>query len=134
MIQDTLPDKPSDLLELALKDLLKAEQDENLEIDMQYWHFPREGKCLVCLAGACLHYEYNLNPNQSFIRLEIPNSVNVKLSALNILRLGKVHTALRLLGRDTKVNGIIPTQYNENRNLFIQQMEELVVKLRKEGN
>ena len=134
MIQDTLPDKPSDLLELALKDLLKAEQDENLEIVMQYWHFPRKGKCLVCLAGACLHYEYGLSSNQTYTNLKISDSVIDKLLALNLLRRGEVRTALRYLDRNTKVSDIIPAQYEKDRDLFIQQIEELVVELRKEGN
>lgn len=58
----TLPDKLSDLLELALGDLEKVEaMPEVYEVDMSDWHLPQRdefggrcGRCTVCLAGAVI--------------------------------------------------------------------------------
>ncbi|HUF64009.1 MAG TPA: hypothetical protein VMN36_18160 [Verrucomicrobiales bacterium] len=51
----TLPDKPSELIRLAVRDLEKIEGDGRYQICMAQWHFPVEnGPCLVCLAGAVM--------------------------------------------------------------------------------
>lgn len=49
-----LPTKDSDLLELALGDLIKCRADKGYVIDMAYFHFPRKDKCYVCAAGAVM--------------------------------------------------------------------------------
>lgn len=49
-----LPDKLSDLIELALSDMEKCESDSNYEVDMDQWVLPIKGKCRVCLAGSVL--------------------------------------------------------------------------------
>lgn len=49
-----LPDKLSDLLELALSDLIKCQEDSKYEIDMAYWVRKTHDRCVVCLAGAVL--------------------------------------------------------------------------------
>lgn len=51
----TLPDKLSDLLELAIDDVAKCSRDSRYEIDMGMWHQPQSnGSCLVCMAGAVM--------------------------------------------------------------------------------
>jgi hypothetical protein len=37
----TLPEKLSDCLELALRDLEACEQDPAYEVDMKFWHKPQ---------------------------------------------------------------------------------------------
>lgn len=51
-----LPDKPSELIRLALADLEKAEESRAYSVDMGMWHGYDEisGKCTVCLAGAVM--------------------------------------------------------------------------------
>lgn len=52
-----LPNKPSDLLDVALRDLEACEQDDNYEIRMSLWHSSNHNldkKCFVCLAGAVM--------------------------------------------------------------------------------
>jgi hypothetical protein len=57
LIHLDLPDKPSDLLQLALDDLELCEKDRNYTIDMSEWHTPSQDeseKCAVCIAGAVI--------------------------------------------------------------------------------
>lgn len=53
-----LPDKPSELIRLALKDLRKTErQFWKYKIDMDIWHSGKTStlsRCSVCLAGAVM--------------------------------------------------------------------------------
>ena len=50
-----LPDKPSELIRLALADLRKCEADPRYLIDMAQWHRPVTSElCHVCLAGAVM--------------------------------------------------------------------------------
>jgi len=49
-----LPDKPSELLYLALSDFEKVEKDPRYVVDMRRWHNPISGQCHVCLAGSIL--------------------------------------------------------------------------------
>jgi hypothetical protein len=55
-LQDTLPNKPSELIRVALKDLEEAERDPHYEVEMCTWHRPSSttGVCTVCLAGSVL--------------------------------------------------------------------------------
>ena len=52
----TLPDKPSELIRLALSDLEKCEGDSRYEVDMNEWHVPTQKGhvCYVCLAGSVM--------------------------------------------------------------------------------
>lgn len=51
-----LPDKPSEIVEIALHDLEVCENSPAYEIDMSRWYDTtiEEGVCRVCLAGAVL--------------------------------------------------------------------------------
>lgn len=55
----TLPDLPSELIRLAIKDLEIAEKSSRYTVNMGYFHTPKRtwyGRrvCLVCLAGAVM--------------------------------------------------------------------------------
>ena len=50
-----LPDKPSELLRVAINDLKETLKDENVEFHPFHWMYKRpDGKCMVCLAGAVM--------------------------------------------------------------------------------
>ena len=49
-----LPDKPSQLLRLAVKDAQLCQQDPNYRLDMGTWHSPVGSLCFVCMAGAVM--------------------------------------------------------------------------------
>lgn len=54
-----LPEKVSDLIRVALADLIKCEGDERYDVNMSFWHTPYtddagEPVCAVCLGGSVL--------------------------------------------------------------------------------
>jgi hypothetical protein len=95
-----LPDKLSDLIQMALGDLMKVEQNGNYEIDMNSWHMPRPNNlCRVCMAGAVLARflkpdEYCSSPEGMFDRDTL-----LKLLAIDLVRVGCLRTAAACLGR-----------------------------------
>ena len=60
----TLPNKLSDLLELALSDLEKCHKDKRYKLNMDTWHaknnFNNEKLCRVCMAGAVMAKTLNV--------------------------------------------------------------------------
>jgi hypothetical protein len=68
-----LPDKTSELLEVALRDLEACEADPKYRVAMHTWHhyLTPEDVCLVCLAGAVmaksLDVAYNHTRNPTFV-------------------------------------------------------------------
>jgi hypothetical protein len=57
-----LPDKPSELIRLAVKDMQLCEADPRYKLDMRSWHRPVEGACHVCMAGAVMAQTLTLSP------------------------------------------------------------------------
>jgi hypothetical protein len=95
---DTLPDKPSELILLALEDLEKTEKDYRYKIDMDVYHDRLVGNgmiCSVCLAGAVM--AQRLSPDNTD-RCLMPGYFNTKirdkLYALNSFRQGEIYSGL----------------------------------------
>lgn len=106
----TLPDKPSELLKLAMHDLELCEQDEKYEINMIIWHSFFANKCYVCMAGAVmaksLKCEYrDIYPSN------FNNQTENKLDIINNLRVGDFGIALKSLG--IELPSSIPPTYCE---------------------
>jgi hypothetical protein len=98
-----LPDKPSELILIALEDLEKCEADPIYKIDMGTWHEPLSySKCEVCAAGAVM--AQSLGARANWYRdpdwFEYP--ICDKLLAINSLRMGKISMAFYLLGFRSK--------------------------------
>lgn len=62
-----LPDEPSKLIRVALRDLEKCENDFRYRVDMSFWHNASEetGVCSVCLAGATLAKTMGAPPGET---------------------------------------------------------------------
>jgi len=98
-----LPDKLSDLIVLALADLVKVERSKKYEVNMGVWHRLRqelEGpRCAVCFAGAVMAktlgavWGDELDPKSFGVDM-------VKLYALNDVRCGNVASATMKFGLD----------------------------------
>lgn len=108
-----LPDKLSDLIEVALNDLELVEKDPRYKIRMDKWHSPQvDGKCHVCMAGAVMA----MTLQQPVGRMMIPThfdylNVGRKLHALDLARAGYFANALRELEHgDAVVEGTIKTE------------------------
>ena len=139
--QVTLPDKLSDLAELALNDLEKCEaMPEVYEIRMSAWHKPGVGKCLVCAAGAVmaqtLRVPHFLEKSPGFF----DRDTRLKLLAINSLRLGDLHHALRALdGGWRSVLALADggcmhiTHYSEDPIAFKRDMRAMIDYLRSRG-
>lgn len=56
-----LPDKPSDLIRLAVKDLQSC-IEKNYVVDMFDWYSANDGICSVCIAGAVMAESLGLSP------------------------------------------------------------------------
>lgn len=105
-----LPDKPSELIRVALADLKKCEADNNYHVEMSLWHeptklkFPVEGGstlfCQVCLAGAVmgqtLGIDFNTGATPSSLMFD--DDTGNKLRALNEFRQGHVGAGLQSMG------------------------------------
>ena len=129
--------KPSELLEQALEDLIKVEQDPRYQVDMSKWHEPRDGKCLVCLAGSWLAVtkrepdNVNIGPYE-YITEEDKITFSY-LSAINEFRLGMVVSALRQFRIEAHNLKDRLTAPYEDRQQFEIDMRQIVTELKQEG-
>lgn len=101
----TLPDKPSELIRVALADLEAVERSKKYVVNMGTWHEPKGTpggtKCEVCLAGAVMAKSLKNNPAKNLIPDEdFEDDLPGKLNALDSLRMGDVPLALGELGFD----------------------------------
>lgn len=96
-ISDKLPDKPSALIQVALRDLAAVErQPKRFRVCMAFWNNYHEKRCDVCLAGAVMVQTLNtrastvepaLGPN------DFPTGIARKLHALEYFRNGEMWEA-----------------------------------------
>src|SRR4051812_4613454 len=94
-----LPDKPSELIELALGDLRRCEADDRYVIDMVQIHeLDDDGKCNVCFAGAVLAQTIGLQPNVSTEVIDVLWNKDEKYEALDNFRCGQIHMGLLRMG------------------------------------
>lgn len=142
-----LPDKPSELIKLAVKDLVKCEKDPRFIIDMEDWCYRDGDFCAVCLAGSVMAQRLindldNTLDEWGFVDPDaIENtSDEQKLYALNTFRMGNIHGGLQNLGHygvTTDLTGIPPgmkiANYREDPAKFKEQMLALAYDLEKVG-
>lgn len=89
-----LPDKPSELIRVAMGDLRKIEQDKRYRVRMEEWHSgitEDHGRCTVCLAGSVMAKT-----------LDAPIADDLDPSAFD-----DSHTMVRLRALDDFRNGLI---------------------------
>lgn len=131
-----LPDKPSALIRLALRDLEKCERSSKYKVEMAYWHDPN-GKCKVCLAGSVIAKTLGVKPNQQLHPDDCTdNDTRRKLFALNAFRLGGIHGGLDEMGieRPNTIPMTVPREfYKENSTKFKVFMRGVATMLAKEG-
>lgn len=90
-----LPDKPSELLRVAMRDLELVEADPRYKVNMSAWHGKRsDQRCHVCLAGAMLAKSCGFPIH--WFWTHAPQSVTTKMSVINFLRMGEVAAALQM--------------------------------------
>lgn len=125
----TLPDKPSELIRLALADLALCAADPNYRIDMTDWHSPDNGVCQVCLAGAVMAKSLNAPPAAGLHWIDFPDNSH-KIESLNDFRMGDVGRALAVLDIDVPDDGDYVfnrtiTPYDKDPDAFMADMRHL---------
>lgn len=147
-IKDTLPNKPSELIRVALQDLRKVERSKKYLISMESWHMPTHlysselPKCYVCLAGAVMAKEFDIPVDDYATPYTFPRKIEDKLIALNNFRCGWIYSALELIIGYRKTDRIyamnpklfqrnIGKYNNKNPTKWYKQMYKLVHDLEK---
>ena len=134
---DKLPDKPSELLQLALDDLAKVERSLDYEVDMENWHTPPEGGvCHVCMAGAVMAKTLKVDRFKGYTPHNFETGTRKKLRALDIFRTGNLIRALDVLEIDHSrfiALRIGVTDYHEDRTQFKEDMRDIIEALEREG-
>lgn len=132
-----LPDKLSELIDVALADLEKVEADPLYEVDMGEWHQPRGPKCSVCFAGSVMAKTCDVDPMENQDPYGFSPRNIVKFLALNEARSGYVRTALHQLGHGYDVLGGLPTysvvEYRIDPEMFKSGMRLISQQLKEKG-
>lgn len=137
MTTTELPDKPSELIRLAIKDLEACEKSDAYTTDMLVWHRPstENEKCIVCFAGAVMANTLGADPKT---RVEPPHfgeDIEAKLDALDSFKCGEVEEAMEELCVDSKLLDREVSRYDEGREKqFKSDMLDLADELEAEGN
>ena len=114
---DQLPDKLSDLIDLAIDDALSLDRAKYIPCH-DYWHQPSfegegPGSCAICFAGAAIAGTLKISPDKyyspgilsSVRKMNRPNERRIfcKLHALEAVRIGNINAALMFMS-DTDLN------------------------------
>lgn len=109
----TLPNKPSELIRIALADLRECEADPNYDIHMSSWHQFNNvtRKCQVCLAGAVIAKTFDLPIKKAIspsdFELSGGERTSFKLYALDQIREGKIYDGVwTIMVGDIKIEDI----------------------------
>lgn len=148
-----LPDKMSELITLALKDLKKAEKSKKHVIDMGSWYNPKalvqckigsdevvhEYKaCAVCFAGSVMAFSLNAKMTDTEDRF-LYGKDGCKFQAINYLRDGDVRQAAALLNIDSDnipdnlLSVIVPDYEALKPKPFHDTMQKLAADLKRVG-
>ncbi len=127
--------KLSELIRLALADLLKVERDKRYVVNMGVWHIPN-GVCQVCMAGAVIAKTLGINymVDDGAVAGE---EYWPQYAALNDIRLGDIDDALQWSGERAASYGLPHTVgvtcYETNRLQWRRDMFKITRMLEKEG-
>ena len=132
----TLPDKPSDLAELALRDMRKAIRSPLYHIDMSVFHVPNK-TCAVCAAGSVMAFTLNGPHNEHRSPGNWPEHTSRKLYAIDHLRTGNMGTAFAMMDRPSpkgeQFTRVIADYDEDNSKPFFRDMRRLIKDLRAAG-
>ena len=134
---DQLPDKPSELLALAVADLAKVEASPEYEVNMDDWHQPKKGGvCCVCMAAAVMAKTLKVDRLITRMPSDFETDTRKKLSAIDYLRVGDLEYALNILGIDHPrflVSKIDVADYHDDPKQFKEDMRAIIEALKREG-
>lgn len=132
-VTKTLPDKPSDLIDLSVRCVTEIEDDNYYEIDMAGYHFPdpRRGVCDVDLAGAVIAKALDCSPDEHLVPRNFPPHIESKLHALEMLRIGDLWAFLAFLGiPEPPIGETDVTPYEDDPEGFKSDLRSIANRLR----
>ena len=124
-----LPDKPSELLRLALEDEEKCHNSPDYIVDMEIWHRPLSGKCTVCLAGAVMAQTLESNKTMMLSPAKFDQDTYSKLHALDYFRSGYIDDGLNCLDIYKPEGGLlskVPVNNYKGRDYWLKDMNKIV--------
>ena len=118
-----LPDKPSELIRLALDDLEKAEKSPTYEVNMDRWHTQEEdGICHVCLAGSVMAFSLDVPAEQTIDLtdwIKKDPEIASKLIALDYLRIDAFTEAFSKMDIEPTLKQIeVLNEWRKSRGLY----------------
>lgn len=124
-----LPNKLSDLIEVAIADLIKCERSSKYLVNMLVWHNPvNDEHCEVCFAGGVIAQTLSTDHKRWTEPCEFKTGINRKLQALDDLRRGRLGAALHQMNASRpyqafqrKLDRHI-TPYSQNPGTFKREM------------
>lgn len=135
MQPDTLPDKPSDLIELALRDLNAVAANPEYAVDMKEWHklSPRDNICHVCLAGAVMARTLGFQRERIASWDGLNSTTGKKLRALDFFRSGMIRSGLKRMGITADIPSVDIPEYELDPEGFRNDLQEMANELRGKG-
>ena len=132
-----LPDKLSDLIEVALRDLELVENDKRYTVNMDWWHRSNlyDHTCIVCLAGAVMAKSLDVSPDRTRFPNDFDDKTEAKLDALNWARVEDVDYALYHLDIKASDYSCLDREvvcYSDNPEQFKADMREIVAALKEQ--
>lgn len=133
-----LPDKPSELIRVALADLRKVEAMPDVyKIDMGDWHAVDDDSnhCFVCLAGSVMAQTLKVDAGSNCEPWDFDEVTCGKLEALNEFRAGCVRAGLSCLDVENgpSVDDREMARYADNPEAFHRDMQTLASDLEAVG-
>lgn len=145
-----LPDKVSDLIRAANRDLLEVAQDPRYRLYAHDWHqvHPKADKCSICYAGAVMAGALGADPERTVMPVHFDHHTEVRLLLLDHLRSGSWYAALESLNEGSddpafwpdelffelaELEGEIPYFSAETVGNFVDTMEMIAAIFEKHG-
>lgn len=138
-----LPNMPSELIRLAINDLMTFELNESFEIRMEKWiEYLRETDiCTISMEGAVMVETLGCNYKNQIDHLkDLPVIESNKIMAINDIRQGDLEVAAIRLSVDKnqqKTNRVMkkwwPISYKHNKERFKDNMLKLASLYEREG-
>lgn len=131
-----LPDKPSELIRLAINDLVAVEQNPDYKVCMAIWYLRNPGdKCLVCFAGAVMAQTLGAESTSALNADSFPKDIGDKLVALDYFRVGWLGCGLTALGIQYRaLDNIALQRYEDDPMGFKQDMVFLADSFERQGH
>lgn len=126
--------KPSELIRLAMTDLVKCEADDRFKIEMDTWHEydEEDNVCKVCLAGSVMAQTLGAERTRDHDPFDMDEWTE-RLEALEEFRTGDVDDGLEYMEiEDAGLNRKV-TDYHEDPVAFKADMGRLADDLEKAG-